>query len=71
MVNLREQSITRDVFCAALALKLPDEDPAHGNVIEWASVAMTCFAEDYRSQLIPPVPTKDRVDRELAKSDLR
>ncbi len=65
-VNLKESSITRDVFCAALALKVSDRKPMTDAVIDWISTAMTCFAEDYRSQSTPPTPTWERVEREIA-----
>ena len=65
-VNLKESSITRDVFCAALALKVSDRKPVTDEVIDWISMAMTCFAEDYRSQSTPPTPTWERVEREIA-----
>ncbi|MFI6826144.1 PfkB family carbohydrate kinase [Kribbella sp. NPDC050241] len=66
IVSLKEGSITRDVFCAALALNLSDGRPLTDEVIEWASMAMTCFADDYRSQLAPTTPTRERVEREIA-----
>lgn len=65
-VNLKESSITRDVFCAALALKVSDRQAVTNAVIDWISTAMTCFAEDYRSQSTPPTPTWERVEREIA-----
>ncbi|TCO23219.1 ribokinase [Kribbella steppae] len=76
--HLKESSIARDVFCAALAFcavgerytrgAAPAVSTARGDsAIRWASAAMGAFAKDYRDResLIPTTPKVPRVEREL------
>ncbi|TDO45480.1 sugar/nucleoside kinase (ribokinase family) [Kribbella sp. VKM Ac-2571] len=45
---LKQSSITRDSFCAALAARLIEGGSLTGDAIRWAAAAMTSFTEAYR-----------------------
>ncbi|TDU86627.1 ribokinase [Kribbella voronezhensis] len=60
---LRESSITRDAFCAALAARLIEDRSLTDDAIRWAAAAMASFAEDY--YLAPSPPRRERVDQKF------
>lgn len=68
--DLRESSITRDAFCAALAARLADHTELTIQDIHWAAAAMACFAETYhRAPAHPLRETVDKKYRELFPDD--
>lgn len=63
---LRESSITRDAFCAALAARLIEDISLTGDAIRWAAAAMASFAENYhRAPSHPRRATVDEKYRQL------
>lgn len=65
--NVRDYSITRDAFCAALAARLIDHVSLTSDDIRWVAAAMACFAE--AQHRVPAHPRRTAVDekyRELA-----
>ncbi|MEU4193878.1 PfkB family carbohydrate kinase [Kribbella sp. NPDC026611] len=59
--SLRDSSITRDTFCAALGARLIDHTSLTLADIRWAAAAMACFAEAYHRA--PSHPRRDAVDK--------
>ncbi|MEV5964426.1 PfkB family carbohydrate kinase [Kribbella sp. NPDC051952] len=51
---IKESSITRDAFCAALATALIEQRPLP-DAIRWSAAAMAAVAEDYRKSPSPPL----------------
>lgn len=65
----KESSASRDVFCAALAARLIDNEQHFTNgVALWAAAAMTCAAADFA--LANSMPDRKRVDELLARYHL-
>ncbi len=63
---LKESSITRDAFCAALAARLIEDVSLTGDTIRWAAAAMASFAENYhRTPSHPRRATVDEKYREI------
>ncbi|MGW6196674.1 PfkB family carbohydrate kinase [Kribbella sp. NPDC055110] len=56
---IKESSITRDAFCAALATGLIEQRPLAA-AVRWAAAAMAAVAEDYLKSPSPPL--RARVD---------
>ncbi|MGW6275873.1 PfkB family carbohydrate kinase [Kribbella sp. NPDC055071] len=68
--GLRESSITRDAFCAALAARLIEDVSLTGDAIRWAAAAMASFAENYhRAPAHPSRATVDEKYRQIAAGD--
>jgi sugar/nucleoside kinase (ribokinase family) len=57
---LKESSITRDSFCAALAARLIEDRTLTGDTIRWAAAAMASFTETYHQA--PTHPRRATVD---------
>ncbi|WP_328999147.1 carbohydrate kinase family protein [Kribbella sp. NBC_00709] len=57
---LKESSVTRDSFCAALAARLIEDRTLTGNTIRWAAAAMASFTETYHQT--PSYPLRATVD---------
>lgn len=60
---LKESSITRDVFCAALAARLIEDISLTSDTIRWAAAAMASFAETYHH--VPSHPRRATVDEKF------
>ncbi|MGW7679680.1 PfkB family carbohydrate kinase [Kribbella sp. NPDC054772] len=62
--TLKESSIARDLFCAALVARLV-EDRSHddNDAVRWAAAAMASFIEDYLTRR--SLPDRDRVEQML------
>lgn len=57
---LKESSISRDAFCAALAARLIENRSLTGDKIRWAAAAMASFAESYHQD--PSLPLRATVE---------
>lgn len=67
---LRESSITRDSFCAALAARLIEDVSLTEDTIRWAAAAMASFAENYhQAQSHPRRATVDEKYRQITGDD--
>jgi ribokinase len=66
---LKESSITRDLFCAALAARLIEDHSLTDDAIRWAAAAMASFAEDYAQSIT--MPDRDRIERKLRRLKAR
>ncbi|WP_350276749.1 PfkB family carbohydrate kinase [Kribbella sp. HUAS MG21] len=62
---LKESSITRDAFCAALAARLVEDTSLTGDTIRWAAAAMASFAENYH--WAPSHPRRATVDEKYSQ----
>ncbi len=60
---LKESSITRDLFCAALVARLVEDHSLTDDVVRWASAAMASFADEYENAR--SLPDRNRVERRL------
>jgi sugar/nucleoside kinase (ribokinase family) len=60
---LKESSVTRDAFCAALAARLIEDRSLTDDAIRWAAAAMASFAEGY--YLAPTLPRRAQVDQKF------
>ena len=60
---LKESSITRDAFCAALAARLIEDISLTGDTIRWAAAAMASFAENYHQA--PSHPRRSTVEEKF------
>ncbi|MER7250269.1 PfkB family carbohydrate kinase [Kribbella sp. NPDC000426] len=68
---LRESSITRDAFCAALAARLIEDRSLTDDAIRWAAAAMSSFAESYhRTPSHPRRATVDEKYRQITSPDV-
>ncbi|WP_432892782.1 PfkB family carbohydrate kinase [Kribbella sp. CA-245084] len=67
---LRESSITRDSFCAALAARLIEDISLTERTIRWAAAAMASFAENYhQAQSHPRRATVDEKYRQISTQE--
>ncbi|WP_371401771.1 PfkB family carbohydrate kinase [Kribbella sp. NBC_00662] len=57
---VKESSITRDAFCAALAARLIEDRTLTDDTIQWAAAAMSSFADNYHQD--PSHPTRATVE---------
>ncbi|MEV5964427.1 PfkB family carbohydrate kinase [Kribbella sp. NPDC051952] len=60
---LKESSITRDLFCAALVARLVEDHSLTDDAVRWATAAMASFTEDYANART--FPDRNRVDQML------
>ncbi|MET9311453.1 PfkB family carbohydrate kinase [Kribbella sp. NPDC003505] len=64
--NIREASITRDAFCAALAARLIEDRSRTDNTFLWAAAAMASFADTYH-QAPTTHPSRAAVDQQFSR----
>jgi ribokinase len=60
---LRESSITRDLFCAALVARLVEDHSLTDDAVRWATAAMASFTEDYANARA--FPDRNRIEQML------
>lgn len=60
---LKESSITRDLFCAALVARLVEDRSLTDDAVRWATAAMASFTEDYANART--FPDRSRIEQML------
>jgi ribokinase len=60
---LKESSITRDLFCAALVARLVEDRSLTDDAVRWATAAMASFTEDYANAR--NFPDRNRIEQML------
>ncbi|MFC6156867.1 PfkB family carbohydrate kinase [Kribbella jiaozuonensis] len=60
---LKESSITRDLFCAALVARLVEDHSLTDDAVRWATAAMASFTENYSNDRT--FPDRDRIEQML------